>query len=129
MMILELMSWAGMPVSRQMRELPHLLSYAKAFTFGEKYKIVFNNSWALDVRTLDTMISVIHDEFMVAKNYDLRMCFFQNNLVLEPKVELGQVWNRNVNRDCGRILDWVTTYNLSGDWPEEVRVLDWPRGK
>lgn len=127
MRLVEMLDTLGSPVSRQMREIPHLLSYAKAFTFGEQYRITFTNSVSIDIRDLNTMLAVIYGEFMAATNYDLRLGYFKNRLIVAPKVELGQVWNRNVVRDCGRIQDWVTAYNLSGEWPEEVRTLAWPR--
>ena len=105
---------------------PHSLDQIGQFEFGERYCVVLLSGMRVDVRQLDTILGVIKSEFLLAETYDLTLHVGggkKKNLILRPKAELGRPWGRNVAKTCKQIEDWVTIYNLPGEWPEEAAKL------
>ena len=109
---------------------PHSLDQIGQFEFGERYAIVMLSGVRVDVRQLDIMLGVVKSEFLVADTYDMTLHLAGNktkSLILRPKNELGRPWGRNIAQTCRNIQDWVTIYNLSGEWPEEIVALPRPK--
>jgi hypothetical protein len=105
------------------RPLPHSLALVGQFEFGDRYAIALTTGARVEVRQLDTLLDVIKSEFLIAETYDFTLVLAgkkTTNLFLRPKAVLGKPWDRDVSALCVDLASWVTQYNLSGEWPEQV---------
>lgn len=108
---------------------PHSLDQIGQFEFGDRYCVVLLSGVRVDVRQLDTLLGVIKSEFLLAETYDLTLHLAgkkSQTLILRPKAELGRPWGRNIAQTCKNIQDWVTIFNLSGEWPAELIAMPRP---
>lgn len=113
----------GLP-SRKRSGEPHSLSGISCFGFGEKYRTLYNDGRAIEFKHLDTILDCIRSEFRLAECWDLvlRMGYRRNKIYAYPQNVMGIAWNRDINKMCKKIELYVTHYNLTGQWPENMEL-------
>lgn len=126
MLMRQLMHEMGVPHLAARSKHMHCLDLIGQFEFGEDYAIVLLNGLRLHVRELDTILDCIRDEFKVAPTYDAVLTYPRlsahwksRSVIVRPKAELGTPWGRNIPKLCADLREWVTMYNLTGEWPEK----------
>lgn len=122
MLLVELEKSLGLDIRKRGSE-PHSLGDIHTFEFGEAYRIRYNDGHAIEVKRLDTMLDCIRSEFRMTECWDAHMRVLgMRGLHVFPRNVLGCAWNRNINKTCRRIESYVTHYNLTGQWPENMEL-------
>ena len=117
---------------------PHSLEDINNFGFGEKYQIQYNNGKVIEVKQLDTLLNCMRDEFLMTEcwDFDVRMDRIPGSpsrsdplgqrgpvaLCIRPRNVLGRAWTRDINGVCRKLEAYVTYYNLTGQWPENMEL-------
>ena len=122
-MLVELEESLGLDIRKRGSE-PHSLADIYHFEFGEKYRIRYNDGKAIEVKRLDTMLDCIRSEFRMTECWDLYVTRgnHSNFIYAFPRNVMGRAWNRNIPKLCDRIESYVTIYNLTGQWPENMEL-------
>jgi len=122
-MLVELEESLGLDIRRRGSE-PHSLSDIHNFGFGEKYRIRYNDGHAIEVKRLDTILDCIRSEFRMTECWDMYVTMGKMSNIIHayPRNVMGRAWNRDINKLCKKIESYVTHYNLTGQWPENMEL-------
>lgn len=122
-MHVELEHSLGLDIRKRGSE-PHSLSDIHDFGFGENYRIRYNDGRVIEVKRLDTMLDYIRSEFRMTECWDLHVTMGKSSNIIHafPRNVMGRAWNRNIPKLCDRIESYVTIYNLTGQWPENMEL-------
>jgi hypothetical protein len=112
-------------------ETPLDLQHVRAFVFGEYYLIELHTGKKFDVRDLDTILSILHDEFDLRREQWLpemqiksksksRHTFNGQDRALEviPALKGSFLPVPPVQRVVETVRRAVTMYNLTGSWDQ-----------
>lgn len=107
------------------------LHQVRAFVFGKFYEIQLINGKTYDVRDLEVILSIIHDEFELWKNQWIPEVqikslgnFNSKNRQLVVKAEVKGSFlpvTIPVKSTIDRIRHAVTMYNLTGSWDQYTK--------
>lgn len=122
-MLVELEESLGLNIRRRGSE-PHSLSDIHNFGFVENYRIRYNDGRVIEVKRLDTILDCIRSEFRMTECWDMYVTMGKssNTILAYPRNVMGRAWNRNIPKLCDRIESYVTIYNLTGQWPENMEL-------
>ncbi len=110
---------AGTPIDTR-----HSLADIVYFAVGDKYLIHRQFGRVLELKRLDTLLDCIRSEFRAAECWDLAVSKNRKGdmLCAYPHNVLGRAWNRDIDGVCRRLEAYVTHYNLTGQWPENMEL-------
>jgi hypothetical protein len=88
---------------------------------GEEFRVITDEkAQVIRVRTLDTALSVLHDELRADPQADVRLVFRGKVLCVSVVNELGRPWGRNVPRLVEELRLAVTHFSMGEGWPAVI---------
>ncbi len=104
--------------------IPHSLLDILFFAVGDRYLIHHLFGKVTEVKQLDLLLNHIQSAFRGAECWDLvmRMSPKGDMVNVYPQNVMGIAWNRDINKTCKKIELYVTHYNLTGQWPENMEL-------
>jgi hypothetical protein len=100
----------------------HSMHLIDSFEFGEVYMIVMFSGGNIEFKTLDFMLDILRDELRAAGTYDVSIYVGgPHKLVVRPMNTMGRPWGRNVPAMIEHVRNAATVYNLSDQWPPDIK--------
>jgi hypothetical protein len=110
---------SGLPIDAR-----HSLADIVYFAVGDKYLIRRQFGRVIELKRLDTLLDCIRSEFQGAECWDLDVSKSRagDMLFACPRNVMGRAWNRDINKLYKKPEAYVTHYNLTGQWPENMEL-------
>ena len=105
-------------------ELPHSLNIIENFEVSSlHYDVLLISRGRIEFPDLYSLLECVRSEFKAGPTYDYDFYVDRGTLLLTPKLVMGRPWGRNVNQLAENLTIWISEYNLTGEWSDEVKRL------